>query len=217
MADAACLRTTMISGQLLPNKVTDGRVIQALKAVPREHFVPKALRSLAYIDEDIEVAPGRYLLEPMVFARLVEEAKIASGDLVLDLNCASGYSTAVLAQLAGTVLAVEPDEDLARLASENLLALEIGNAAVVAGQPQEGYAKEAPYDVIMLNGAIDYLPPALVAQVKDGGRIAGVRMDKGVGRGFIATKVRGTLGVVDFMDANVPILAGFTQPKGFQF
>lgn len=217
MTNTEMLRNTMIDGQILPNKVNDPRIISALRTVPRELFVPKALRSVAYIDEDIEVTPGRYLMEPMVFARLVSEADIGENDLVLDVGCTFGYSAAVLAQLASAVVAIEEDQDIVAHATDILLKQEIGNAAVVEAKLNEGYAKEAPYNVIVLEGAVEFIPQALIDQLAEGGRMVGVRVVAGVGRGFVGTKNAGVFGAVDIMDAQVPLLPGFAKPKAFTF
>lgn len=217
MTNTEMLRNTMIDGQILPNRVNDPRIISALRTVPRELFVPKALRSVAYIDEDIEVTPGRYLMEPMVFARLVSEADIGENDLVLDVGCTFGYSAAVLAQLASAVVAIEEDQDIVAHATDILLKQEIGNAAVVEAKLNEGYAKEAPYNVIVLEGAVEFIPQALIDQLAEGGRMVGVRVVAGVGRGFVGTKNAGVFGAVDIMDAQVPLLPGFAKPKAFTF
>src|SRR5690606_30153493 len=120
MKDYSAARFNMVEGQVRPNRVTDAALIDAMLEVPRELFVPEAVRAVAYVDEDVPIGGGRYLAEPMVFARLVQEAAIEPGDVVLDVGCASGYSTAVLARLAGTVVALESDPELARLAARNL-------------------------------------------------------------------------------------------------
>lgn len=210
-------RTTMIDGQILPNKVTDPRVISAIRDVPREAFVPKGLRSVAYIDEDLEVGEGRYLMEPMVFARLVETAEVSSDDLVLDVGSNYGYSAAILAKLASSLVGVDVNADMVATANANLLKLEIGNAAVVEGPMEEGLAKEAPFDVIFINGCVEEIPQALIDQLAEGGRIVGVRIENGLGRGFLGVKSGGIFGVEDFMDANIPILPGFTKTKKFEF
>jgi len=210
-------RTTMIDGQILPNKVTDPRVISALGETPREAFVPKALRSVAYIDEDLEIGADRYLMEPMVFARLVEAAEITADDLVLDVGSNLGYSAAILAKLASSLVGVDSDGEMVAQANANLLKLEIGNAAVVEGVMQEGVEKEAPFNVIFLNGCVEYIPQALIDQLAEGGRMVGVRMENGLGRGFLGVKSGGIFGVEDFMDANVPMLPGFAETKKFEF
>ena len=130
MIDFAVVRRNMVESQIRPNKVTDPLLLAALLEIPREQFLPKSRRGVAYVDEDIEVGEGRYLMEPMVLARLLQAAEIKPTDIALDIGCATGYSTAVLARLANSVVALEADAELAALASENLIELGVANAAL---------------------------------------------------------------------------------------
>ena len=207
----------MVESQIRTNKVTDQRVITAFEAVPRELFVDEAKRGFAYVDEDLEVAVGRYLMEPMVLARLLQAAAPQPGDIVLDIGCASGYSAAVLARLADSVVALESDEALAAQASETLVELGIDNVAVVAGSLEEGYPSEGPYDVIFVGGAIETVPSGLLDQLKDGGRLVAV---VGYGRAALATlytKSDGDIGSRPEFDADVRPLPGFRKAKAFVF
>ena len=151
----------MVESQLRTNKVTDTRILEAFETVPRERFLPEGRSGVAYIDEDLPVAPGRYLMEPMILARLLQAAEIAPGDIVLDIGCASGYSCAILARLADTVVALEADEALSQQAETALQDLVIDNAVVVQGDLTQGYAKQAPYNVILLGGAVAAVPERL--------------------------------------------------------
>lgn len=207
----------MIAGQIRPNRVSDERTVDALRSVPREHFVPKALRGVAYVDEDLEVAPGRFLMEPMVFARLLMEADIGPRDAVLDIGCATGYSTAVLARLADAVVAVEEDPALAETASRKLAELGVDNAAVIAAPLIGGAPKQAPFDVILLNGSVEVIPPALTRQLADGGRLVCVRRKDGRSRGYVLTKAGEAVGGREFFDAFTPPLPGFSAPRQFSF
>lgn len=152
MQDYATARQNMVDSQIKPNRVTDIAVMDAMREVPRELFVPTIARGVAYVDEDIRIADGRYLMEPMVLARLLDAAAIRRDDVVLDIGCGTGYSTAVLARLANTVVAVESDRDLARGAGELLLRLGVDNAVIVDGPLTDGYPAQAPYQVIVLEG-----------------------------------------------------------------
>ncbi len=214
---AAASRRAMIAGQILPNRVTDARVLDALRAVPREHFVPKCLRGVAYVDEDLQVAPGRYLMEPMIFARLVGEALITPADTVLDVACATGYSTAVLARLAETVVAVEEHHELAGQASARLAELGVDNAVVIEAPLVAGAPKEAPFDVIVVNGAVEVVPTALTDQLAEGGRLVCVRRDGAISRGHLITRADGAVGGRDLFDAFSPVLPGFEAPARFRF
>jgi protein-L-isoaspartate(D-aspartate) O-methyltransferase len=223
MEDFDAAREKMVDCQLRTEAVTDYGVLAAMSEIPRERFVPPRLRPLAYIDEDLKVKeaegemPARFLMEPAPFARLIQAAEITPSDIVLDIGCATGYSTAVLARLADSVVAVEADPELAALASENLVDLGVANAAVVTAGLTEGYASEGPYDVIFLGGAVEYVPDALLAQLKDGGRLVGV-----VGHGLAAqatlfTRTTGDIGSRTVFNAHLQPLPGFEKPKAFVF
>ena len=217
VTESSVARKHMILGQIRPNRVTDERVIEALAAVPREAFLPKALRGVAYLDEDILIKPGRYLMEPMVLARLAQAAAIQDSDVVLDVGCASGYSSAVLAKLAATVVALEEDPELAKEAGENLAATEIDNVAVIEGRLTEGAPKHGPYQVIFLNGAASDVPAELIDQLDEGGRMVFVRLENNVGHGHIITKTGGLTGKRDLFDAGTPVLPGFGKKPAFDF
>ena len=154
MTDYAIFRRNMVENQIRPNRVTDSAILTVMGELPRERFLPEALRGVAYVDEDIEIAEGRYLMEPLVLARLLQAAAVDREDMVLDIGCATAYSTAVLARLAGTVVAVESDPNLAAGAMATLEELGIDNAVVIEGPLAEGYPGQAPYNVILLGGAV---------------------------------------------------------------
>ncbi|RMF11844.1 MAG: protein-L-isoaspartate O-methyltransferase [Alphaproteobacteria bacterium] len=217
MENFALARDHMIDGQLKPNHVTDPRVLAALRAVPRELFVPKALRGVAYVDEDIEVAPGRFLMEPMVFARLLQETRIKDSDLVLDIGCATGYSSAVLSELAAALVAVEEVPELVERAKSLLAERECGNVAVVEGPLNRGAPDHEPFDVIFINGAVEQIPDALFDQLAEGGRLACVHVVNGVGKASLFIKDGGVIGRRPLFDAAVPVLPGFERPRGFVF
>lgn len=217
MTEASVARQHMISGQIRPNRVTDERVIDAFATVPREAFLPKALKGVAYLDEDLPIKPGRYLMEPMVMARLVQAAGILNSDVVLDVGCTTGYSSAILAKLAATVVALEEDGELAKMAAENLARVEIDNVAVIEGSLTGGAPKHGPYQVIFLGGAASELPAELIDQLDEGGRLVFVRQENNVGHGHIITKTGGLVGRRDLFDAGTPLLPGFGKKPAFSF
>ncbi|WP_299619656.1 protein-L-isoaspartate O-methyltransferase [Pelagibius sp.] len=218
MVDFAAARQHMVDSQIRTNKVTDPRIIEAFEAVPREQFVGDVLRGIAYVDEDLEVAPRRFLMEPMVLARMVQAVQPEPGDMILDLGCATGYSTAVLAGLAETVVGLDHDHALVEQANATLNALDLDNAVVVEGALQGGYAKQAPYNVILLQGAVNEVPAAIKSQMAEGGRLAAVVLDEtGIGRATLIERSGEIFSTRKLFDAAVPLLPGFEREAGFVF
>lgn len=221
MADSAGARATMVDSQLRTNDVTDRAVLAAMAATPREAFVPAARRALAYLDRDIELnssdAGGRALLKPMVMAKLIQLAEIKPDHVVLDIGCGTGYSTAILSRMAGSVVALESDAELAAEASERLLAIEASNAAVVTGPLEAGLAKEGPFDAIVIEGAVDEVPPAILQQLKDGGRLVAIVGRGNAARALCFTRSGDSFGERMGFNAAAPVLPGFARAAGFVF
>ena len=215
--DFAAARRNMVDRQLRTNKVVDEAVLEAFRQIPREAFVPEALRSAACIDEDLPIGNGRFLLEPMVFARLLQSAELQRTDLVLDLGCGPGYSTAVLSRLANMVVALECDGSLVRRTGVALSDLRIDNAVVVEGPLERGWAAQAPYNVIVLGGAAARIPETVLGQLAEGGRLVGVEMHDGVGRAMLYLRHRGVVSGRPLFDAAVPILPGMAAEPSFVF
>ncbi len=215
--DFATARHNMVESQIRPNRVTDPLVLSAMAELPRETFVPKALRGIAYVDEDIAIGPGRYLMEPMVLALLLQAADVRSTDVVLDIGCGTGYAAAVLARMASTVVALESDAGLAARAAETLAELEIDTVDVVRGRLDEGYPKQAPYDVIFFGGAVSRVPPAITDQLAEGGRLAAVIAGDGPGKGTLLTRHGGAVSRREMFDGGTPFLPGFAPEAAFTF
>lgn len=217
-AKYALARQHMVLGQLLPNKVKDSRIVDAMSAIPRERFVPEAKAGVAYLDEDIPIKPGRYLMEPVVFARLLQAGEIQPHEKILDVGCGPGYSLAVLAKLARQVVGLEADAELAEVARRHLRDFAIGNVRIIEAALQGGCAALAPFDVIVMEGAVGQIPQGLVDQLAEGGRLlAVVRDETGSGRGVLVSRTGGITGQRELFDAQVPFLPGFDQPKRFVF
>jgi protein-L-isoaspartate(D-aspartate) O-methyltransferase len=217
MADYAQQRLNMVDAQVRTNDVTDPRIHAAMREVPRERFVPASKRAMAYADAVVEVANRRYLLDPRTFAKLVQLASVRAGDRVLDVGCATGYSSAILARLGRAVLALEQDVDLVRVAVEALPSVGATNAIVVQGQLADGFKRDAPYDVIFVNGAIEASPDALLAQLAEGGRLVAILQTGAQGHAELFVKQHGRVGARPDFDASVPLLAGFRRAVGFVF
>src|SRR5712691_1441220 len=202
--------------------VTDLRVLAAMLEVPREHFVPEDKQALAYADRDLPVTNAlggrtpRYLLKPAVLARLIQGVEVLETDRVLDVGCASGYSSAVLAKLAGSVIALEEDSHLAAIAKEKLAAIGVANVTVMAGPLIAGAPAQAPFDVILLNGATEIVPQNLCRQLNEGGRLACV-FGRAPGRATIYRSASGHVTGRPAFDAAAPLLPGFAKPAEFVF
>jgi protein-L-isoaspartate(D-aspartate) O-methyltransferase len=224
MTDFAAARRMMVDGQVRTSDVTDLRLQAAMLELPREIFVPQSKAALAYLDRDVPVVDsmqgggtGRRLLKPMVLAKLIHAAEIGAGDRMLDVGCATGYSTAVLARLAHTVVALEEDASLARMAAENLRSVGCTNATVVTGPLTEGWNAEAPYDAILVNGSSDIAPAKLLSQLKDGGRLVCVQGRAPASKAMIYRSAGGAVSGRPIFDAVAPLLPGFAEPPAFVF
>ena len=209
-------RTNMIDAQIRSADVTDPRIHAAMAAVARERFVPNNKRALAYADVPVEVAQGRFLLDPRSFAKAVHLAGVTAEDRVLDVACGTGYSAAVLGRLAKSVVALEQDADLVRIASEALANAE-GHIEVTQGSLIEGFKMGGPYDVILVNGAIEARPETLLAQLAEGGRLVAFLQTGAQGRATLFVREQGQIGSRPGFDATVPLLAGFRKSQGFIF
>jgi protein-L-isoaspartate(D-aspartate) O-methyltransferase len=217
MFDTVTARRNMVDGQVRTADVTNLDLIGAMLAVPRERFVPPPLAEQAYLDGDIRIAEGRALLKPMVLAKLLQAAQVREEDHVLDVACGTGYSSAVLARLAGSVVALEDDPALASQARANLAATGARDVVVGTGPLTEGWRGAAPYDLILLNGAIEVVPHALGQQLKPSGRLACVFGNIPVGKAMIYRIVEGQLAGRPIFDAAAPLLPGFVAPPAFVF
>ncbi len=216
--DYQTARRHMVDSQVRPNDVTDLRIQTAMEETPREAFLPVELRDQAYVEREIAYAPGRVLLRARDFAKLVAAAEPHLGDIVLNAVCGGGYSTAILAQLVEMVVAIESDEKLASAAQETLASLGFSNAAVITGDPWAGAPDQGPFDLIFVDGAIEKQPDALLAQLKDGGRLATILRKDGISRGGVYRRSGEAIAFTEFFDAATSVvIPGFDQPKEFVF
>ena len=215
--DYAALRMKMVDGQIRTTDVTSHSVLNAFLTVRREDFVSDRRKPVAYIDNDVEIAPGRYLMAPSPLAKLLQLAEIRPTDHVLDLGAGTGYTSALLGRLAGSVVALESDAELAAVAKANIEAIGLPNVSVVTGELAAGHAARAPYDLIIVGGAVEELPEALFAQLKEGGRLVAI-----VGRGLssgarIYVREGGMQSERFAFNASVRMLPGFEKSREFQF
>ena len=215
MTDFATARRNMVASQVRTDDVTDARLQDAMIALPRQVFVPPAAQALAYASQSISLGGGRALMEPRSLAKLAQAAAIRKTDEVLVIGAATGYDAAVLSKLAAAVVALEEDPGLAAEAQRHFVDLGLDNAAVVTGPLPDGYPDQGPYDVIFIDGGIEELPQGLVAQLKDGGRLATIEMDGPLGKARIYRKVSGTISGRTVFDATAPVLPGFARARVF--
>lgn len=210
-------RHNMVESQLRPNRVTDEDLLAAFGAVPRELFVPAPLAGVAYVDDDIEIAPGRWLMEPMVLGRLLQAASLRREDVALVIGCGTGYACAIMARLVNTVVAVESDIALAATATRLLGELAIDNVVVLEGRLTDGHPAQAPYDVILIDGGVEEVPPGIQQQLAEGGRLVTVARSGGLGRAMLMTRRAGAVSGRILFDAAVPPLPAFALVPGFVF
>lgn len=219
MVDFAEKRKLMVDNQLRTNDITDLRILDAMGKVPRERFVPEQAQEIAYVDDDVavEVGSSRKMLKPHVFGRLVQLAEITSKDVVLVVGAASGYGVAVISYLAESVVGLEQDVALSELASKNLEDLGIENAAVIDGDMTKGYAADAPYDVIFVNGSVEVLPETLSDQLKDEGRLVVIEGADSAGTAKVYSKIEESVSARFGFNASAGLLPGFEKPEIFEF
>jgi protein-L-isoaspartate(D-aspartate) O-methyltransferase len=217
MIDLTQARRMMVDGQVRPNDVTDLKLIAAMLDVPRERFAPAAQAEVAYLDRDIAVDAGRALLKPMVLAKMIQAAEIGKGDRLLDVACGTGYSSAILARLAATVVALEDDPDRARRCGEILAQLGAGNVTTVSGPLDAGWPALAPYDVILVNGACEVEPQGLLRQLKEGGRLVCILGAGPAAKTMIYRMDRGEIGCRTLFDSAAPVLPAFARAPAFVF
>jgi len=219
MTDFALARRNMIDGQLRPNRVTNAQLLAAIGELPRERFLPDGLRSVAYSDDDVPLGNGRYLMEPMVLARLIQALQPRPEDRAMVVASGPGYGAALLARLVKSVIAVESDPALAAAAERTAKELDITGIRQTVGKLEQGAAASAPYDVILIEGAVQQVPQAILDQLADGGRlttiIAGPPGALGVAQLFV--KLGGAASARPLFDAGTPSLPGFAPPPRFTF
>jgi len=215
MFDFAVSRQHMVDGQIRTNDVTDLRIIRAFKSVPRESFIPKAKQAIAYSDVHINV-DGRTVMRPRDFGKMLQALDIKPTDVALDIGCARGYSTAVLAQLCETVVSLEVTDEMVERATSELVKADIMNAAVVKGDLKAGAREHGPFDIIFVNGAVSEVPQSWYDQLAMGGRLAVVLLDGPVGHAVIFSRGKEAIGKTVICDANIPLMDGFQREAVFQ-
>ena len=210
MQDFSLARRTMVDNQLRPEGVTDRDVLAAMGSVPRENYVPEGARALAYFDRPLKIADGRTMTPPAALGRLLSELAPKPGQRALVVGSGTGYSAAVLKAVGLDVVALESDNALVAAANE-------AGSETVHGDLAMGWAKRAPYDLVLFDGAVEEIPAALVKQIREGGSVGGAISDRGVTRLFVGRVSGGALGLRTLTDADVDPLPGFERPRAFIF
>ena len=208
--DFAAAREAMVESQLRPQGVTDAGVLEAMGSIERERFLPPHTRPLAYVDRGVAIGDGRFMAAPSVLGQLLTQMAPKRGERALVIGVGTGYSAAVLAAIGLKVTALESSAELAKAAGSN-------KVKVVEGPLEAGHPDGAPYDLILLDGAVEFLPDAIIDQLADGGRLGAALIDRGVARLIIGRKAGGAFGYLSIGDAGVPALPGFARPRAFTF
>lgn len=215
MSDFAKRRTTMVDTQVRPSDVTKFPIIDAMLSVPREMFVPGDKREAAYVGEHVDLGGGRVVLDPRTLAKILEAADIQPDEMVLDIGAGLGYSSALCARLAEAVIALEDDADRVTEAEHALSEAGIDNVAVVEGVLAEGAAKHGPYDVILIQGAVQHMPQAITDQLKDGGRVVAIFQEGALGVVRVGYMIDGTVSWRFVFNAGAPVVPGFEAARAF--
>ena len=210
MQDYSLARRAMVDNQLRPEAVTDRRVLAAMATVERERFVPESAKALAYFDRPLRLAGGRAMMPPAALGRLLSELAPRTGERALVVGSGTGYAAALLKAIGIDTVALESDEGLARAARD-------AGVETVVGDLAAGWAKDAPYDQILIDGAVECIPEAIIEQLNDGGRLGTAIIDRGITRLAVGRKAGDAFGTLSIGDAGVPALPGFTRPKAFTF
>lgn len=217
MPDYAEARRNMVDNQLRPNQVDDPRVLEAMGTIPRELFVPKALRGVAYADDDLDLGGGRFLIEPLALGKLLQAAETDPTDVALVIGCGTGYTAAVLARLAATVFLLLPEGSATQPVDDLLGSLGCDNVIVRAGNLRDGLPEQAPFDVILLAGAVVEVPETLFGQLAEGGRLVAVQRHRLAGKVTVWKKIGGAVGCTMPFDAMIPELTALRPQPRFVF
>ena len=215
--DYIAARQNMVESQIKTNNVIHEKLLEALRLIPRELFVPSIYQEIAYVDNPLPIADERYLMAPLDIARLIQEAHPISSDLALVVGCATGYGAAVISNIVGAVVGLESNDALASEATENLARLCIENVAIEVGSLKDGYPDQAPYDIIFFDGAIPEVPEGISSQLTEGGRLVCIISDEGINNAIVITRNGGVLSRRTLFECNSPSLPEFKREKVFVF
>ncbi|MEE2698112.1 MAG: protein-L-isoaspartate O-methyltransferase [Pseudomonadota bacterium] len=213
----AAARHNMVESQVKTNSIVHEKLLDALRKIPRESFVPSKFQGVAYVDNPVPLDDGRFLMAPLDMARLIQEAKPTVTDLALVIGCSTGYGAAVLSNMVGAVVGLESNASLASDATEIFEELCIDNVAVVAGDLSKGYPDQAPYDIIFFEGAIPNIPEQISSQLAEGGRLVCVLSDEGIDKAILCSLHSGNLSTRIIFESTLPMLPDFKKETNFVF
>ncbi|MBM10024.1 MAG: protein-L-isoaspartate O-methyltransferase [Magnetovibrio sp.] len=216
--DYVAARQNMVDCQVLPNRVTNLKVVEGMLSLPREKFVPLELMDVAYLDGSLPLGSGRYLMKPMIMARLLDTIEPDNQEVAMVVGCASGYLTALLASMVSSVVAVEVDKTFNLRVGETFKELGIDNVLLVKGSLNGGFNKQSPYDVIVFDGAVAVIPDSIIEQLADGGRLIAIVIgEDGVGRVTLVTRHGEVISSRNIFEASAQLLPGFEHKVSFSF
>jgi protein-L-isoaspartate(D-aspartate) O-methyltransferase len=208
--DFAAAREAMVESQLRPQGVTDPAVLQAMGTIQRERFLPRHTRPLAYADRAVSIGDGRFLMPPAALGQLLTQMMPRPGHNALVVGAGTGYSAAVLAAIGVSVSAIDSSPELVAAARE-------AGVQVVQSPLASGLKRNAPYDLVLIDGAVEYIPDSIVDQLAEGGRLGTALIDRGITRLVVGRKAAGAFGTLSVADAGVSALPGFERPPAFTF
>lgn len=217
MFDFAKARDHMVESQIRTNDVTEPAILKAFRTTARENFVPKAKKALAYSDAHIRMDEGRVMLRPRDLSKLIDAADIRPSDVVLDVACGRGYSTAVMSKLADTVVGLEVSDEAVATATDLLVQADVENAAIVKGDLKGGASEHGPFNVIFINGAVTQVPKQWLTQLANKGRLVCIVQNGPIGQATVFTKSGDAVGDRVEFDASAPLLPGFEAEEAFVF
>ena len=215
--DYIVARHNMVESQIKTNNVIHEKLLDVLRVIPREPFVPSVYQDIAYVDDPLPLGDERYLMAPLDTARLIQETHPVSSDLALVVGCATGYGAVVLSSLVGAVVGLESNSTLASEATENLVSLCIENVAIELGSLEDGYPDQAPYDIIFFDGAIPEVPKVISSQLAEGGRLVCILSGEGINNAIVVMRIGGVLSTRNLFESSAPSLPDFKREKVFEF
>ncbi len=215
--DFYTLRKNMVDSQLKPNKIVNKNLIDAFLRVPREIFLSKKIINQSYVDDNIDLTKNRYMLNPMIISRLIQALNVKQNDTILVLGSNVGYSSVILSYLCNTVIGIEAIKSFYEFSTSVLMKLDVNNVAIIKGKIEYGFPDQHPYDNILIEGGVNFVPERILNQLADNGKLVTVEVDEGnIGKAVIFKKQKNNYSKSFLFDANVPLLDVFKKKYSFE-